>query len=168
MSQVRASLWFTLEVFTAQHCLSLLQDFQTRMDTHPRKVIDRETVPLLAHTIRQVSEFLGCEALDLVLIDSVELAVSTILRSLPLAEGDTILTLSTGSGENPTPTSLYHTLNQISFKPSWEVSCGRVVLSTVFLQPWKIYIIRTPLYPAGNQIISADLELCSHWYFTTL
>mgnify|MGYP001795789714 CR=1 FL=1 len=88
------------------------------MDTHPRKVIDRETVPLLAHTIRQVSEFLGCEALDLVLIDSVELAVSTILRSLPLAEGDTILTLSTGSGENPTPTSLYHTLNQISFKPS--------------------------------------------------
>lgn len=75
------------------------QEFQIHMDTHPRKVIDRETVPLIAYVIREMADFVHCDPLDLVLIESTQLAISTILKSLHLSHEDTVLSLNTGCGE---------------------------------------------------------------------
>jgi selenocysteine lyase/cysteine desulfurase len=74
------------------------KQWQERMEAQPLRFLDRELLPLLVYTTRQLAQFVRADPRDIVLVPNATTGLNTVLQSLPLRQGDKILALNIGYG----------------------------------------------------------------------
>ncbi|XP_067946046.1 uncharacterized protein [Watersipora subatra] len=74
------------------------QAYERYMDSQSLRAVDREIIPLLSHTLREMADFMGCDAQDIFFMPNCTSGISTVLRSLPFSKDESILTTSLGYG----------------------------------------------------------------------
>ena len=67
-------------------------------ESQPLRFFDRQLLPMVAHTVREVATFLGCPATELVPLPNVTSGLNGVLNSLPLGPGDELMCLSVTYG----------------------------------------------------------------------
>ncbi|MEX1040501.1 MAG: aminotransferase class V-fold PLP-dependent enzyme [Pirellulaceae bacterium] len=67
------------------------QAWQRKLERQPVRFLQRELPELLAEARRQVAEYLGARATEIVFVPNPTFAANTIARSLPLGQGEEVL-----------------------------------------------------------------------------
>ena len=67
-------------------------------ESQPLRFFDRQLLPMIAHTVREVATFLQCPATELVPLPNVTAGLNSVLNSLPLVPGDELVCLSVTYG----------------------------------------------------------------------
>jgi isopenicillin-N epimerase len=72
--------------------LEVCHGWQREMERNPVAFLGRRSAELLLEARRALAEYLGADPSDLVFVSNATVGVNTVARSLPLREGDEILT----------------------------------------------------------------------------
>ncbi|XP_041463183.1 L-cysteine desulfhydrase-like [Lytechinus variegatus] len=74
--------------------LKVAQQWQRYIEKQPLRFFDREVLPHMAYVTRRLAEFVGCEAIGIVLVPNVTTAINAVVRSIPFKKGERIFCLN--------------------------------------------------------------------------
>uniref|UniRef100_H2YJI2 Aminotransferase class V domain-containing protein n=1 Tax=Ciona savignyi TaxID=51511 RepID=H2YJI2_CIOSA len=74
------------------------QAIQRYIELQPLRFLDRELFPLVVHSQKQIAEFVGCKASDIVFVENATTGTNSILNSLSFNEKSVIYCLDTTYG----------------------------------------------------------------------
>lgn len=76
----------------------VLHDFQEKAETHPDRWLRREMFPVLQENREALAKMVHCDPEELAFVMNASYGMNTVLRSLPIEQGDKILCVSMLSG----------------------------------------------------------------------
>jgi hypothetical protein len=68
--------------------------WRSQCESQPLRFFDRHLLPMIALTIRRVSTFLNCPAVELLPLPNVTTGLNSVINSIPLCKGDEVICLS--------------------------------------------------------------------------